>query len=62
LAWNEVGKVEPDQVRMDSVEGRLDVDPWAKAAPVDLGPVVAKVERSLAEEGIELETFDRFRS
>jgi bifunctional non-homologous end joining protein LigD len=62
LAWDEVEEVEPDQIRLDSVKGRLAVDPWANAAPVDLSTVVAKVERSLADEGIDLEPFDRFRS
>jgi bifunctional non-homologous end joining protein LigD len=62
LAWEEVEEVEPDQVRLESVEGRLDADPWAEAAQVDLSPVVETVQRSLDAEGIELAPFDRFRS
>jgi hypothetical protein len=57
-----VDETDPDQIRLISVEDRLGADPWAKAMPVDLGPVVGKVERSLADAEIELEPFDRFRS
>jgi bifunctional non-homologous end joining protein LigD len=62
LAWEEVDRVEPDQVRFESVQERLESDPWAQQGPVDLGPAVAAVESSLANAGIELEPFDRFRS
>lgn len=62
LAWEELGSVAPDQVRLRDVEERLDADPWADAEPIDLAVVAESVQRSLDEAGIELEPFDRFRS
>jgi bifunctional non-homologous end joining protein LigD len=62
LAWDELGSVAPDQVRLRDVEERLEADPWADAEPIDLGAVAESVEQSLNEAGIELEPFDRFRS
>ncbi len=62
LGWEELDKVAPDQVRLPIVEERLKADPWATAKPIDLALEVESVERSIADAGIELETFDRFRS
>jgi DNA primase len=62
LAWDELGSVAPDQVRLRDIEERLDTDPWAGAEPIDLEAVAESVEQSLDEAGIELEPFDRFRS
>jgi hypothetical protein len=42
---------------------RLDrPDPWEGITPQDLTPVAPVVDEALAEAGIELEPFDRFRS
>jgi len=62
LTWEEVESVDPDGVGLRGSESRLDSDPWAGEEPVDLSPAVGKVEESLADVGIELEPFDRFRS
>lgn len=62
LDWEELGSVAPDQVGLGDIEDRLGADPWADAAPVDLGPAAEQVQQSLEEAGIELEPFDRFRS
>jgi hypothetical protein len=44
------------------MEKRLESDPWAGQKPIDLAPAVETVELSLSDAGIELESFDRFRS
>jgi len=62
LAWREVGSVEPDGIRLRTIEKRLDSEGWPNQKPVDLTPAVETVEQSLDEAGIELEPFDRFRS
>lgn len=62
LDWEELGSVAPDQVRLPDVEQRLGSDPWAEFEPIDLAPAAELVERSLEDQGIELEPFDRFRS
>ena len=62
LSWEELGSVEPDGVRLQTSETRLDLDPWVNLKPIDLSPAVETVERSLEQAGIDLEPFDRFRS
>lgn len=62
LAWDELNEVEPDGIVFTAIEHRLESDPWAGIKPVDLADVAKAVDRALAEEGIELEPFDRFRS
>jgi bifunctional non-homologous end joining protein LigD len=62
LAWEELDSVDPDGIRLGSIDERLESDPWADAKPVDLAPAVEMMERSLADAGVELEPFDRFRS
>ncbi len=62
LAWDELGSVEPDGVRMGDVEGRLRRDPWAGVEPIDITPALGSVGAALDEAGIDLQPFDRFRS
>jgi bifunctional non-homologous end joining protein LigD len=62
LDWEELGSVAPDQVRLPDIEERLGTDPWADSEPIDLAPVAELVQRSIEDQGIELEPFDRFRS
>jgi bifunctional non-homologous end joining protein LigD len=62
LKWDELAEIAPDQVRLPEVGERLRSDPWARAKPIDLVPVLKQVESSLEDAGIELEPFDRFRS
>jgi bifunctional non-homologous end joining protein LigD len=61
LAWEELVQVAPDGITLRTVDERLDADPWADQVPVDLAPEVETVERAVADAGIELEPFDRFR-
>jgi bifunctional non-homologous end joining protein LigD len=62
ISWEEVDDVAPDGIRIEDAPGRLAVQPWADLEPQDLGPAVSRVEAALADAGIELEPFDRFRS
>lgn len=62
LAWEELSSIEPDGIRLRTIEKRLGIDPWAKQKPIDMTPAVETVRRSLSEAGVELEPFDRFRS
>lgn len=62
LSWAELGSVEPDQARLRTIDERLVSDPWAESKPADLTGAAEAVEESLAEAGIELQPFDRFRS
>jgi bifunctional non-homologous end joining protein LigD len=61
LAWEELASVAPDGITLRSVDERLGADPWADQEPVDLAPEVDTVERAIADAGIDLEPFDRFR-
>lgn len=61
LSWEELASVAPDGIRLRTVDERLGADPWADQEPVDLAPEVEPVERAVADAGIELEQFDRFR-
>jgi hypothetical protein len=38
------------------------LDPWSGQEAVDLAPAAEAVEQALGDAGIELESFDRFRS
>jgi bifunctional non-homologous end joining protein LigD len=62
ISWAELDEVAPDQVRLGNIAERSRKRPWNRARPIDLGPVVGKVEADLASSGIVLEPFDRFRS
>ena len=62
LGWDEIDSIAPDDVTLRNVEERLDTDPWADQEPIDLTPAVETVTKAVADEGIELEPFDRFRS
>jgi bifunctional non-homologous end joining protein LigD len=62
IRWDELESIGPDGVGLKSVDQRLEGDPWGKPKLIDLSPAVESVESALAEAGIELEPFDRFRS
>lgn len=62
LAWDEVATVAPDGIRLRDIDDRLALDPWHGPEPIDLTPAQDQVERSMRDAGVELETFDRFRS
>jgi DNA primase len=62
LAWEELDSVAPDGVRLRNAQERFDVDPWPGSNRVDLTTALERVDRALADAGVELEPFDRFRS
>lgn len=62
ISWDEIDGVDPNSIGMRSVSDRVGLDPWADHAPADLAELPDRVEAALAEAGIELEPFDRFRS
>jgi bifunctional non-homologous end joining protein LigD len=62
LTWDEVESVDPDGVRLGTIDTRLGLDPWSGQEAVDLAPAAEAVEQALGDAGIELESFDRFRS
>jgi bifunctional non-homologous end joining protein LigD len=65
LAWDELDATAPDAFSIDDVDQLLErPDTLAEiaASPSDPGPFRARVEERFEASGIELETFDRFRS
>lgn len=62
MRWPELDSIEPDGIRLRTVEERFGSDPWVGEEPIDILPAVEMVQRSLSDGGIELEPFDRFRS
>ncbi len=62
LAWDEVNGIAPNQYGLRSIEERLAINPWALLEPLDLTGPSEAVSAAVAEAGIELEPFDRFRS
>jgi bifunctional non-homologous end joining protein LigD len=65
LTWDELDAIAPDAFSIDDAERLLDrSDPLAELAvnPSDAAPFIAAVDARFEASGIELETFDRFRS
>lgn len=62
ISWDELESIDPDGVRLATVSDRFDLDPWDGPEPIDIGPVGVTVKTALADAGIVLEPFDRFRS
>lgn len=62
IAWDELGEVDPDGITIDDVAERVGLDIWGDYQSQDLSGVLRSVEEALAEAGIQLEPFDRFRS
>lgn len=63
LSWDELDEVDPNGVVLADTLRRLDrPDPWEGIASQDFTLVAPVVDDALAEAGIELEPFDRFRS
>ncbi|HJS72176.1 MAG TPA: ATP-dependent DNA ligase [Acidimicrobiia bacterium] len=62
ISWEEIGDIDPNGIEMAEADDRFGLDPWKGLGPIDLTPMVEKVEEALAHAGVELEPFDRFRS
>lgn len=62
LGWQEIDDIDPNGITFSMVEDRFDEDPWGDLPGLKLGDTGSSVEDALDEAGIELETFDRFRS
>lgn len=62
LAWDELTDVAPDGVLFREALSRLDSDPWGDTSIADLTATVEQVASAVADAGIILEPFDRFRS
>lgn len=62
IGWEELDEIDPNGVKMSSVEERFEEDPWKGHRGVDLVQVADRVEAAVSKAGIELEPFDRFRS
>lgn len=63
LDWSEVASTAPDAHSITDLERLLDrPDPLVDAVPQDPGPFEAAVTEAFDASGMELETFDRFRS
>ncbi len=60
LRWEDLWSVEPDQVGLADIEDVT--DPWREQPTIDPTPAAGIVDALLAEAGLELEPFDRFRS
>jgi bifunctional non-homologous end joining protein LigD len=62
LRWSELGEVAPDDVRLSSIDQRIDSDAWRDAKVVDVSGLKARIDSELVAADIALEPFDRFRS
>jgi bifunctional non-homologous end joining protein LigD len=62
LTWEELDTIEPDGIRLATVQERLSMEPWSDQKPIDLSSAVEPIESAVDEAGIVLESFDRFRS
>jgi bifunctional non-homologous end joining protein LigD len=62
ISWDEIEDIDPNGIHMAEAGDRFGLDPWKGLRAKNLTPVVKKVEDALADAGIELEPFDRFRS
>jgi bifunctional non-homologous end joining protein LigD len=61
LTWEEVGHIEPDEVRISDALARLASDPWSGIVAQDVSALAPLVAETVEEAGIHLEPFDRFR-
>ena len=62
IGWSEIDAIAPDGIGLREAPERFDQAPWADHAAADLSDLPGRVEGALADAGIELEPFDRFRS
>lgn len=62
IDWDELDVTDPNEIHMDDVTSRLDLDPWDGHDSLDLRETAASVGAALDDAGIALEPFDRFRS
>lgn len=62
LRWDELEDVAPDDIRLGSIDHRLDADPWEHAEALSLDGLREEIDDEIDHAGITLEPFDRFRS
>lgn len=62
IAWEEIGEIDPNAVTISDVGSRLDDDLWDSAPVGAADEMASSVSHVVAEAGIELQPFDRFRS
>jgi bifunctional non-homologous end joining protein LigD len=62
MRWDELDDVDPNGIKLGEASQRFDHDPWEGLSEMRLGDIAAPVNQALAEAGVELEPFDRFRS
>jgi hypothetical protein len=56
----QVTEVDPDGIQLGQA-GEVDPDPWSGTEPAELTEAAQGVRQALADAGIVLEPFDRFR-
>ncbi|MFZ0014225.1 MAG: ATP-dependent DNA ligase [Acidimicrobiia bacterium] len=62
ISWDELDDIDPNGLTLGMVPGRLSSDPWGGHGGTDFDSIAPHVDSALADAGIELEPFDRFRS
>lgn len=62
IAWDELSRIEPNGVHLGQVSARFEEEPWSDLPTQDVTSIADEVEEAVAQAGIELEPFDRFRS
>lgn len=62
ITWHEIDTIDPDGIRLENVEERFDLNPWGELQAWDVLSSLESIEEALAQRGIDLEPFDRFRS
>lgn len=62
IDWEELDDIDPNGVKLSVVEERFGRDPWSGAEPQDFGETAELIDAALADAGVQLEPFDRFRS
>jgi bifunctional non-homologous end joining protein LigD len=62
ISWDELDDIDPNGLTLGMVPGRLSSDPCEGHGGTDFDSIAPHVDSALADAGIELEPFDRFRS
>ena len=62
ISWEEIEVIEPDGVTLEDAVTRVDRDPWEGLDALHMSELAPRIDEALADAGIVLEPFDRFRS